>query len=109
MELTRTTTAIVLDSTSDFVDAPERHANMRVVPLYVLFDGEPLRDHVDISSEQFYERLASASTLPTTSQPTPADFLAGRRAAILVERDRKLEAAREVRRLRRADAHQVAA
>ena len=76
MELTRTTTAIVLDSTSDFVDAPERHANMRVVPLYVLFDGVPLRDHVDISSEQFYERLASASTLPTTSQPTPADFLA---------------------------------
>jgi DegV family protein with EDD domain len=76
VELTRTTTAIVLDSTSDFVDAPERHANMRVVPLYVLFDGEPLRDHVDISSEQFYERLASASSLPTTSQPTPADFLA---------------------------------
>ena len=76
MELTRTTTAIVLDSTSDFVDASERHANMRVVPLYVLFDGEPLRDQVDISSEQFYERLASASTLPTTSQPTPADFLA---------------------------------
>ena len=76
MELTRETTAIVLDSTSDFVDAPERHANMRVVPLYVLFDGEPLRDQVDISSEQFYERLASASALPTTSQPTPADFLA---------------------------------
>ena len=76
MELTRATTAIVLDSTSDFVDASERHANMRVVPLYVLFDGEPLRDQVDISSEQFYERLASASTLPTTSQPTPADFLA---------------------------------
>ena len=76
MRLTRENTAIVLDSTSDFVDARDRHANMRLVPLYVLFDGEALRDHVDISSEGFYERLATAKTLPTTSQPTPADFLA---------------------------------
>ena len=76
MELTRQNTAIVLDSTSDFVDARERHSNMRVVPLYVLFDGESLRDQVDIDSAGFYERLARASSLPTTSQPTPADFLA---------------------------------
>ena len=76
MELTRANTAIVLDSTSDFVDARERHANMRVVPLYVLFDGQPLRDHVDITAQEFYERLPAAKTLPTTSQPTPADFLA---------------------------------
>ena len=76
MELTRANTAIVLDSTSDFLDARERHTNMRIVPLYVLFDGEPLRDHVDIGAEEFYERLADAKTLPTTSQPTPADFLA---------------------------------
>ena len=76
MRLTRENTAIVLDSTSDFVDARDRHANMRLVPLYVLFDGESLRDHVDISSAAFYERLASAKSLPTTSQPTPGDFLA---------------------------------
>ncbi len=76
MDLTRENTAIVLDSTSDFFDARERHANMRIVPLYVLFDGESLRDHVDIGPEQFYERLAASKTLPTTSQPTPADFLA---------------------------------
>jgi len=76
MRLTRENTAIVLDSTSDFVDARDRHANMRLVPLYVLFDGEALRDHVDITPEGFYERLAAAKTLPTTSQPTPADFLA---------------------------------
>jgi DegV family protein with EDD domain len=76
VELTRANTAIVLDSTSDFVDARERHANMRIVPLYVLFDGQPFRDHVDIGPDEFYERLADAKTLPTTSQPTPADFLA---------------------------------
>ncbi len=76
MELTRENTAIVLDSTSDFFDARDRHPNMRIVPLYVLFDGESLRDHVDIGPAEFYERLASSKTLPTTSQPTPADFLA---------------------------------
>jgi DegV family protein with EDD domain len=76
VRLTRDNTAIVLDSTSDFVDARDRHANMRLVPLYVLFDGEALRDHVDITPAVFYERLATAKTLPTTSQPTPGDFLA---------------------------------
>lgn len=76
MELTRESTAIVLDSTSDFFDARERHANMRIVPLYVLFEGEALRDHVDIGPEAFYDRLAASKTLPTTSQPTPGDFLA---------------------------------
>jgi DegV family protein with EDD domain len=76
VQLTGANTAIVLDSTSDFFDARERHANMRIVPLYVLFDGESLRDHVDIGPAEFYERLATAKTLPTTSQPTPDDFLA---------------------------------
>jgi DegV family protein with EDD domain len=46
------------------------------VPLYVLFDGVPLRDHVDIAPAEFYERLGASTTLPTTSQPTPDDFLA---------------------------------
>jgi len=68
VRLTRENTAVVLDSTSDFLDARERHANMRIVPLYVLFDGEAMRDHVDISPEGFYERLTAAKTLPTTSQ-----------------------------------------
>ncbi len=76
MELTRANTAVVLDSTSDFFDARERHANLRIVPLYVLFGDESLRDHVDIRPEEFYARLATAASLPTTSQPTPGDFLA---------------------------------
>jgi DegV family protein with EDD domain len=75
MELTTANTAVVLDSTSDFPDAGERYPNMRVVPLYVRFGEESLRDAVDITPEQFYERLAAAPELPTTSQPTPQDFL----------------------------------
>jgi DegV family protein with EDD domain len=74
MELTAENTAIVLDSTSDFPDAAERFPNMRVVPLYVRFGADSFRDHVDMRPEEFYERLAAASELPTTSQPTPQDF-----------------------------------
>jgi len=37
MELTAANTAIVVDSTADFPEAPERFPNWRVVPLYVRF------------------------------------------------------------------------
>jgi DegV family protein with EDD domain len=47
-----------------------------VVPLYVRFGDESLRDGVDIGAAEFYERLRGTSGFPTTSQPTPGDFLA---------------------------------
>ncbi len=49
---------------------------MRVVPLYVRFGEESYRDYVDIDPRTFYTRLRTVSSLPTTSQPTPQDFLA---------------------------------
>ena len=75
MNLTGDNTAIVLDSTSDFPEAAVRFPNMRVVPLYVNFGAESFKDHLDIGSHDFYERLREAPALPTTSQPTPQDFL----------------------------------
>jgi fatty acid kinase fatty acid binding subunit len=75
VNLTAQNTAIVLDSTADFPEAPERFSNWRVVPLYVLFGDESYRDYVDLSPHEFYERLRTAEELPTTSQPTPGDFL----------------------------------
>jgi DegV family protein with EDD domain len=76
LNLTAENTAIVVDSTADFPEAPTRFANWRVVPLYVRFGDESKRDYVDIGPEEFYARLRTADELPTTSQPTPADFLA---------------------------------
>jgi DegV family protein with EDD domain len=75
MELTVENTAIVLDSTSDYPDAPSRFPNMRVVPLYVRFGDETYRDYVELGPEEFFEMLRSSPTLPATSQPTPQDFL----------------------------------
>lgn len=75
MKLTLENTAIVLDSTADFPDAQVRFPNMRVVPLYVRFGEESFRDYVELDPRGFYERLRTAPELPTTSQPTPQDFL----------------------------------
>jgi DegV family protein with EDD domain len=76
MKLTAENTAIVVDSTADFPEAPERFPNWRVVPLYVRFGDESYRDYVELSPHAFYERLREAPATPTTSQPTPGDFLA---------------------------------
>ena len=76
MRLSSANTAIVLDSTADLPDAADRFANWRVVPLYVSFGDESLRDGVDIDPTEFYSRLRETSVFPTTSQPTPGDFLA---------------------------------
>jgi DegV family protein with EDD domain len=76
MELTADNTAIVLDSTADFPEAPDRFPNWRIVPLYVLFGAQSYRDYVDIGPAEFYDRLRGSEELPTTSQPTPQDFAA---------------------------------
>jgi DegV family protein with EDD domain len=73
--LNRENTAIVLDSTADFPDAQIRFPNMRVVPLYVRFGEESFRDYVELDPHDFYRRLRTAPELPTTSQPTPQDFI----------------------------------
>ncbi|MFL6016862.1 MAG: DegV family protein [Gaiellaceae bacterium] len=76
MNLTVENTAIVLDSTADFPQARDRFANWRMVPLYVRFGDESRRDYVELGPQEFYARLRTATELPTTSQPTPGDFLA---------------------------------
>ena len=76
MKLTAQNTAIVLDSTADFPAAPQRFPNWRVVPLYVRFGAESFKDYIELGPHDFYERLRTAPEPPTTSQPTPADFLA---------------------------------
>ena len=76
MRLTTENTAIVVDSTADFPEAPQRFPNWRVVPLYVRFGDESFRDYVELAPDAFYERLRVSPVTPTTSQPPPGDFVA---------------------------------
>lgn len=75
MDLTTENTAVVLDSTSDYPEAPARFPNMRFVPLYVRFGDETYRDYVELGPGEFYEKLRTSPVTPATAQPTPQDFV----------------------------------
>ncbi|MDQ3425741.1 MAG: DegV family protein [Actinomycetota bacterium] len=75
MNLTAENTAVVLDSTSDYPEAPSRFPNMRFVPLYVRFGDETYKDYTELGPAEFYSKLRTSPVLPATSQPTPQDFL----------------------------------
>lgn len=65
---------IVTDSSADLPPQLAQRWNITVVPCYVVINDDSFRDGVDISSDEFYRRLASGQRLPTTAQPTAADF-----------------------------------
>jgi DegV family protein with EDD domain len=68
------TFAVVTDSTADLPPEWQGHYGIEVVPLKVLFGKETFRDGVDMTNEQFFRRLAAATSLPTTSAPSPGEF-----------------------------------
>ena len=63
---------IIVDSTADIV--PELKAQMKVVPLTIIFGAEEFIDGVTITHKDFYEKLIEGDDLPSTSQATPAAF-----------------------------------
>jgi DegV family protein with EDD domain len=69
------TVRIVTDSTCDLPAAFVDELGITVVPLTIEFDGESLRDGVDIDAAGFYRRLAESPALPRTSQPSTESFV----------------------------------
>ncbi|MBA7606907.1 Protein DegV [subsurface metagenome] len=65
---------IVTDSGADLPDQLAKELGIAVVPVYVRFGEEVYRDRVDISEDEFYERLTHDPVHPNTTQPTPQDF-----------------------------------
>ena len=68
------TIRIVTDSVSDLPSSVAGANEITVVPLYVVIGGETYRDGVDIDADRFYSLLEEVPSLPTTSQPSIADF-----------------------------------
>ena len=68
-------TVIVTDSTCDIPSEIINKLNIYVVPCSVNFGIESYLDGVEIKAEEFYNRLTSSDVFPTTSQPTPNQFL----------------------------------
>ncbi|MAF86091.1 MAG: fatty acid-binding protein DegV [Dehalococcoidales bacterium] len=68
------TIKVVIDSSADLPARLVEELGITVVPLYVRFGDEVYRDRVDISEDEFYQRLLHDPVHPSTTQPTPQDF-----------------------------------
>ncbi len=66
---------IFTDSTSDLTPSWIQTYDVGIIPLYVVFGEESLKDGVEIKPEQLYERVSRDGRLPKTAAPSPADFM----------------------------------
>lgn len=66
---------IITDSTADFQPKDAKELNVCIIPLQVHFGEEHFSDGIDLTLEEFYEKLSTSSKLPTTSQPSPELFM----------------------------------
>jgi DegV family protein with EDD domain len=73
--LDRRPVAIVTDTSADLTDAILDRHQIAMVPLQVIFGDTTFQDRIGLRPEEFYRRLRGADELPTTSQPTPGDFV----------------------------------
>jgi DegV family protein with EDD domain len=65
---------IVTDSTADIPKELADELHIRIVPLTVMFGEEAYLDGIEMPAERFYPELVKSKELPTTSQPSPAEF-----------------------------------
>lgn len=66
---------IITDSTSNLPKDIAKQYDISVIPLTINWDGKTYFDGIDIQPEEFYARLATSKTLPTTSQATIGQFV----------------------------------
>ncbi len=66
---------IVTDSTADIAPNLVDELGIHIVPLKVIFGEEEFVDGVTIQAPEFYKKLESSDVFPTTSQPSPGEFV----------------------------------
>ena len=66
---------IVTDSSADLSAQLVQELGVTVVPLYVRFGEEVYRERVEITEDEFYQKLVSGAAHPVTIQPSPQDFV----------------------------------
>jgi DegV family protein with EDD domain len=83
-----TRVGILTDTTASIPAGLVQELEIELVPYYVIRGQENLRDMVDVEPEAFAKYLDTTDTLPTTSCPSPGDYLDGFRR--LAERTREI-------------------
>lgn len=68
------TVKIVADSLGDIPSEIVKELGITIIPINVLFGTESFRDGVDLTTEQFYDKLVSSKIMPTTAVPSLGTF-----------------------------------
>ena len=66
---------LLTDSAADYENEELVAKDILRVPLTISFGQESFLDGVNLSKDEFYERLLSRQVFPVTSQPSPESFL----------------------------------
>jgi len=66
--------ALVLESTTVVPKDLIAKYDIPIAPAIIIWEGEELKDGIDIQPEEFFKRLATSPEHPTTSQATPVMF-----------------------------------
>jgi DegV family protein with EDD domain len=74
------TVRIVTDSACDLTEDEATSLGIAVVPLTIRFGNDEYVDRRELSTEAFYEKLATSAELPETSAPAPGAFVDSFRA-----------------------------
>lgn len=67
--------AIVTDGACSLTPAQGEQFGIHIAPVYVAFGEKTYRAGIDLDNEEFYRFLSASKKLPTTAQPTAADFV----------------------------------
>ena len=65
----------VVDSSADYQMDELREKGLRLVPLPIMLAGETYVDGVNLGRDQFYQLMEETGAFPSTSQPSPQEFL----------------------------------
>lgn len=68
------TVRIITDSVADLPPQLVKNLKITVIPIIVRFGTETFRDGIDLTADQFYQRLQQSKVLPITSVPSPGHF-----------------------------------
>jgi len=65
---------VVTDSSSSLPEELVNELDIRVIPLWLIWDDNCFRDGVDIDPHTFYQRLRTSDSLPSSTQPSAEEF-----------------------------------
>jgi DegV family protein with EDD domain len=66
---------IVMDTAGDLAEGWREDYQIDLIPINIIHEGKTYLQGIDMGYEDFYKMVEDSSTLPSTSQPTPFQFV----------------------------------